>query len=79
MTTGVRQEQFMGQKVIYVLLKDGKLYVIENVPARVNQETGEQFFSPQTATGSCLAAYYWGAAKSNSFYSNPNLRIWVGK
>jgi YgiT-type zinc finger domain-containing protein len=48
MTTGVRQEQFMEQKVTYVLLKDGKLYVIENVPARVNQETGEQFFSPQT-------------------------------
>ena len=46
MTTGVRPEQFMEQKVIYVLLKDGKLYVIENVPARVNQETGEQFFSP---------------------------------
>ena len=48
MTTGVGQEQFMEQKVTYVLLKDGKLYVIENVPARVNQETGEQFFSPQT-------------------------------
>jgi hypothetical protein len=48
MTTGVRQEQFMEQKVIYVLLKDGKLYVNENVPARVNQETVEQFFSPQT-------------------------------
>jgi len=48
MTTGVRPEQFMEQKVTYVLLKDGKLYGIEYVPARVNQETGDQFFSPQT-------------------------------
>lgn len=24
------------------------MYVIENVPARVNEETGEQFFSPST-------------------------------
>ena len=26
----------------------GKFYIIEHVPARVCQETGEQFFSPQT-------------------------------
>ena len=38
----------MEQKVTYTLFKEGKFYIIENVPARVNQETGEQFFSPQT-------------------------------
>jgi YgiT-type zinc finger domain-containing protein len=32
----------------YTLLKDGNLFVIENVPARVDEETGEQYFSPQT-------------------------------
>jgi hypothetical protein len=26
----------------------GKFYIIEHVPARVCQETGEQFFSPKT-------------------------------
>ena len=26
----------------------GKFFLIENVPARVNEETGEQFFSPST-------------------------------
>jgi hypothetical protein len=26
----------------------GKFYIIEHVPARVCQETGEQFFSPET-------------------------------
>ena len=34
--------------VTYTLELDCKLFVIENVPARVNEETGEQFFSPQT-------------------------------
>ena len=34
-------------KVIYTLLKDNKFYIIEDVPARVNVETGEQMFSPE--------------------------------
>ena len=36
------------QKVTYTFEMDGKLYLIKNVPARVNVETGEQFFSPKT-------------------------------
>ena len=36
------------QNITYVLETDGKLVVIENVPARVSEETGEQFFSPET-------------------------------
>ncbi len=27
---------------------NGKVVLIENAPARVNEETGEQFFSPST-------------------------------
>jgi hypothetical protein len=42
------QEKLIEQKVTYSLFKDGKFYLIENVPARVNLETGEQFFSPKT-------------------------------
>ncbi|HSS78707.1 MAG TPA: YgiT-type zinc finger protein [Thermoanaerobaculia bacterium] len=41
--------EFLIEKTVtYTLELDGKLFVIENVPARVNEETGEQFFSPQT-------------------------------
>ncbi len=40
--------ELVEQKVTYTLIKGGQFYIIENVPARVNQETGEQFFSPQT-------------------------------
>jgi hypothetical protein len=35
--------------VTYTLELNGKLlFVIKNVPARVNEEMGEQFFSPST-------------------------------
>ena len=32
----------------YTLEHEGKFYIVEKVPARVNEETGEQFFSPTT-------------------------------
>jgi YgiT-type zinc finger domain-containing protein len=35
-------------EVTYTLGLNGKFYIIEHVPARVCQETGEQFFSPET-------------------------------
>jgi hypothetical protein len=41
-------EVFVEQRVTYTLQVDGQLYTVENVPARVNIETGEQFFSPST-------------------------------
>ena len=36
------------RKVTYTLVKDDKVFIVENVPARVDVETGEQFFSPGT-------------------------------
>ncbi|MDZ8136249.1 MAG: YgiT-type zinc finger protein [Nostoc sp. DedQUE04] len=41
-------ETLVEQTVTYTLEMNGKFYLIENVPARVNPETGEQFFSPST-------------------------------
>ncbi len=41
-------ERLVEQHVTYTVEINGKLVVIENVPARVNQETGEQFFAPET-------------------------------
>jgi hypothetical protein len=48
MTTQPIQEKLVEKKVTYTLLKDDKFYIIEGVPARVNIETGEQLFSPET-------------------------------
>jgi len=42
------EETFEEQKVTYVLEHQGKVLIIENVPARVCQETGERLFAPET-------------------------------
>lgn len=41
-------EHLVERRVAYTLDMNGELIVIENVPARVNLETGEQLFSPDT-------------------------------
>jgi len=43
-----REEKLVERRVTYALEHEGKFYIVENVPARVNDETGEQFFSPGT-------------------------------
>ena len=35
-------------EVSYTIQYQGEFYIIEHVPARVCQETGEEFFSPET-------------------------------
>lgn len=41
-------ENLVEQRVTYTLELEGSLVLVENVPARVNVETGEQLFSPET-------------------------------
>ena len=48
MSGDVWKETMVEQRVTYTLEKEGKFYIVENVPARVCVETGEQFFSPET-------------------------------
>ena len=47
MTIG-QEERLVEQRVTYTLEMGGKFYIVENVPARVDEETGEQFFAPST-------------------------------
>ena len=42
------KETLVEKRVTYTLEVNGKFFLVENVPARVNEETGEQFFSPST-------------------------------
>ena len=42
------KETMIETEVTYTLAHGGRFYIIEHVPARVCQETGEQFFSPET-------------------------------
>ena len=48
MSTKTAKENLVEKHVTYTLLKDGQFFIVENVPANVNAQTGEQFFSPQT-------------------------------
>jgi len=41
-------ETFANARVTYTVEINGKLIIIENVPARVSVRTGEQFFAPET-------------------------------
>jgi hypothetical protein len=48
---------------------DGKFVIIENVPARVCEETGEQFFSPETVER--LQKITWGREKPKKTIETP--------
>jgi hypothetical protein len=48
MVTTYPKESFVHEKITYTIEVDGKLMVIEHVPARVSVETGEQLFSAET-------------------------------
>jgi len=48
MSSEDRKKNLVNKAVTYALFKDGQFYIVENVPARVDVETGEQFFSPMT-------------------------------
>ncbi len=42
------KKTMMDAKVTYTVEPDGKILIIENVPARVCTQTGEQYFAPET-------------------------------
>lgn len=46
MNTDWTEERLEERLVTYTLEIEGQLVVIEKVPARVNEETGERFFAP---------------------------------
>ena len=43
-----RNETLVEKRVTYNIEVDGRFVIIEDVPARVNVETGERYFSPET-------------------------------
>lgn len=44
----MNEDRLITKRVTYTLEHEGQVYLVENVPARVNEETGEQFFTPAT-------------------------------
>ena len=48
MSVTIWRETMVERKVTYTLEADGRFFIVENVPARVCEETGEEFFAPDT-------------------------------
>ena len=44
----MKEGHMVERRVTYTLEHEGHFYVVENVPARVDEETGEQYFAPST-------------------------------
>jgi len=42
------EEHLVERRVRYTFEHEGRVYLVENVPARVNEETGERYFAPET-------------------------------
>ncbi len=64
-----REEKLAERRVTYTLEHEGKFYIVENVPARVNEDTGEQLFSP--ATVERLQRTILGPGKPNRVIQTP--------
>jgi YgiT-type zinc finger domain-containing protein len=63
------KETLVERKVTYTLEQDGKFIIVENVPARVCVETGEQFFSPETVER--LQQMIWEGEQPKKFIETP--------
>lgn len=48
MSSAEWNETLVATEVTYILEIDGEIVVIEGVPARLNVETGERYFAPET-------------------------------
>jgi YgiT-type zinc finger domain-containing protein len=58
MASPERGERLVEKWVTYTVDLDGRVVTVENVPARVDEETGERYFSP--ATVERLQEIMWG-------------------
>ena len=58
MTNDPSVERFREERVTYTLQVGDRFFVIENVPARVSELTGERLFSPETVER--IQAIIWG-------------------
>ena len=69
MSNEVWQETFEEQTITYVLERQGKVLIIENVPARVCRETGERLFAPETVER--LQQIVWEQRKPTRIVETP--------
>jgi hypothetical protein len=69
MKKDLSEERFVEQKVTYTLEVEGRFVIVENVPARVSQRTGERLFSPETVES--LQRIIWEAQTPTRVIQTP--------
>ena len=76
---GTWNETLVDEKVTYHIELDGRLLLVESVPARLNFEAGEKYFSPETVerlqqvVPVCHLHRQVGAMPSRSHYRDSGL------
>lgn len=68
-----RVERFTHETVTNTIEIDGRVVIVENVPARVDVETGERFFSPETLER--LQGIVWGESEPDRVAATPVFRF----
>jgi hypothetical protein len=69
MEAGEWQETFTETRVTHALKKDGKFYLVQNVPARISEQTGERLYSPDTVER--LQKLLWAGEKPVRIIETP--------
>jgi YgiT-type zinc finger domain-containing protein len=69
MKKDLSEERFVEQKVTYTLEVEGRFVIVENVPARVSQRTGERLFSAETVES--LQRIIWEAQTPTRVIQTP--------
>jgi hypothetical protein len=69
MSTTPNTERLVDCLVTYALEVEGRFVVVEHVPARVNEETGERFFAPETVER--LQQIVWEGPKPSRTIQTP--------
>ena len=62
-------ETLVEKEVNYILEFEDRIIVVENVPARVSQETGERYFAPETVER--LQKMVWESKKPTRVVETP--------
>jgi YgiT-type zinc finger domain-containing protein len=63
------EARLVDRLVTYSIEYQGRIVIVENVPARVDIETGEQFFSPETVEQ--LQAIVWSGRQPDRMAQTP--------
>ncbi|MBA4158543.1 MAG: hypothetical protein H0X65_13865 [Gemmatimonadetes bacterium] len=63
------EERLVESLVTYTVEVDGRVVVVEHVPARINEETGERFFAPETVDR--LQQIVWGCRTPDRVIQTP--------